>query len=113
MKFNKSKKHSNLHILTGCFIILLITIFNVSKLQNIYILADEFGYWTAASFFRGYDWSSIATMNPYYSFGYGILLSPLLYLQNGTLSYQCAIILNGILLCFSFLLSNYCLFTLI
>lgn len=48
-------------------------------------------------------------MNPYYSFGYGILLSPLLYLQNGTLSYQCAIILNGILLCFSFLLSNYCL----
>lgn len=88
---------------------MLTVIYNLSKLHSIYVLADEFGYWTSASFFRGYNWSDIAAMNPYYSFGYGILLSPLLWLQNSVLSYQGAIILNGILLCLSFLLSYHCL----
>lgn len=112
MKFDKLKTSKNIYLLIGCLIILLISILNITKLHSIYVLADEFGYWTAASYFRGYDWSSIAAINPYYSFGYGILLSPLLWLQNGVLSYQCAIILNGLLLCFSFLLSYHCLSTL-
>lgn len=109
MKSNKLKITKNIYLLVGCIIIMLTVIYNLSKLHSIYVLADEFGYWTSASFFRGYDWTDIAAMNPYYSFGYGILLAPLLWLQNGVLSYQGAIILNGILLCLSFLLSSHCL----
>lgn len=69
-----------------------------------YILNDEIGYWSNAAFFSGYDWSSIANSIGYYSYGYSIILAPVLYFtKNPMLSYQIAIILNGVFLACGFL----------
>lgn len=97
------------YLAAGCAVILFITLFHLPQLKTIYVVPDEFGYWTAASFFCGYDWSSVATLNPYYSFGYGLLLAPLLLIQDPVLTYHMAIALNGVFLCLSFLIAVHCL----
>ena len=40
---------------------------------------DEFGYWSVAAAILGYDWSSITGLGPYYSYGYSVLLTPILF----------------------------------
>ena len=38
----------------------------------------EFGYWTSAAHFLGYDWSEVTALGSYYSFGYSFILTPIL-----------------------------------
>lgn len=70
------------------------------------IAQDEWGYWSVAAYFAGQDWSSIAGEFPYYSWGYGILLSFIVSLNLPVnVAYQLALCFNAILLCGSFLIS--------
>ena len=64
---------------------------------------DEFGYWSVAAAILGYDWSSITGLGPYYSYGYSVLLTPILFLfQDPIITYRMAIVLNLLLQCASF-----------
>lgn len=63
---------------------------------------DEFGYWASAANVVGYDWTEIASLGSYYSFGYSVLLVPLLKLfKGGVAAYRAAIAINMMLMCAS------------
>lgn len=61
-----------------------------------HIFADMLGYWGNAAFFAGYDWTEIMGGIPYYSYGYSILLVPLLKIFDQMANAQtAAVLLNG------------------
>lgn len=61
---------------------------------------DEFGYWAPAAKLLGWDWSGTASLGSYYSFGYSLLLTPILYLvEDSILAYRTAVFLNMIFMC--------------
>lgn len=96
-------------LLVGCAGICLIVLMNIDKLNLIYIVGDEFGYWANAAKFAGLDWSEVAANNPYYSYGWSILLTPIVMLtHNPAHMYKLAIGLNAILLCGTFVLAYLC-----
>lgn len=82
-------------------IIGIITVLCVLMLPWIYgftLFPDEFGYWATAAEAVGWDWSPVASIGSYYSFGYGWILTPVLKLfRNPIASYRAAIVIN--LLC--------------
>lgn len=87
------------------FIFLWVSI-NFEKLTTISIIGDEFGYWLGGAFFSGVDWRDAAGCNAYYSFGYGIILAPLMKLiDDPIIMYKTAILINIALLEMSFLLA--------
>ena len=102
---SKYKRTALTYCLSGIGIVLFVGLFNISRNTSLRIVGDEFGYWTAGATFAGFDWTSVASYNGYYSFGYGIFLAPLLKLNiPQTLKYQLAIVLNVLMLAFVFYL---------
>ncbi len=91
-------------------IIILLLIFGISQLSigRLYgfsLYPDEFGYWASAAPFAGYDWSVLASLGSYYSFGYSLILAPVLLLfRGGVVAYRVAVMINFILLALGFLL---------
>lgn len=78
---------------------------DMSKLNYIAVLNDEFGYWGTAASIAGYDWQELIAETPYYSFGYSLLLVPVILLfPTPILWYKAAIILNVLLLIISYLI---------
>lgn len=110
MKLKKKlfKYRTGLLMTAGCIIIMVITLFFVGEKNVPYVLGDEFGYWTSAAYFFGYDWSGIASINGYFSFGYGLLLTPLFLLKDSVLMYRTAIVMNALFLVGSFVFGVYC-----
>lgn len=95
------------NIVTVLCLLLIIYIYTIYlfKLNRIQIVGDEFGYWADASFLAGFDWTSVASHNAYYSFGYSIFLAPLFIFSNHPeIMYRLAIILNVLFMCGGFLL---------
>ena len=77
----------------------------ISKSYGLVIPPDEFGYWSYAARLAGYDWSDIASLNPYYSYGYSLVLFPIfLAFQDGIGSYRAALSVNYALLALCFLM---------
>lgn len=85
------------------FIILLIfCIFelNIHKIYGFCAYPDEFGYWASAAAWIGYDWSQTASIGYYYSFGYSLLLMPVLkFFKDSVAAYRAAVTLNMLLQC--------------
>ena len=104
---NKIKKE---HIFLIFIILIIFCVFQygIQKICGFTMYPDEFGYWASAAEAVGYDWSEVASLGSYYSFGYSLLLIPLLKLFSGGVSaYRAAIAVNMILMCASvFLLCN-------
>lgn len=84
-----------LPIFVICGVCLLFMKYNLS----IKVLGDEFGYWTFAKWLSGTDWSQTASLDAYYSFGYGALLFLIVKLPISAVhKYQMGIIFNIIML---------------
>lgn len=87
------------------FIILILIIFcvfqyGIRKIFGFTIYPDEFGYWASAAKSVGYDWSEVASMGSYYSFGYSAFLFPILKIfSNSVTAYRAAVFLNMLLMC--------------
>lgn len=89
------------------FILLILCIFqySIQKIYGLSIYPDEFGYWASAANWMGYDWSEIASLGSYYSFGYSVILCPILFwCEKGLSAYRVAIGVNMILQCVSIFL---------
>ena len=72
--------------------------FGAHKIYGMIYYPDEFGYWANAAGWLGYDWSSLTALGSYYSFGYSLLLVPILKLApDGLTAYRCAVALNVLL----------------
>lgn len=75
----------------------------ISKSYGFYFPADEFGYWSYAAGLAGYDWSDIASLGSYYSYGYSLILLPVfLIFKSGVTAYRAALFVNFALLAVCF-----------
>lgn len=84
-----------------------ICLININKVSSPCFVPDEMGYWTAAAWLNGYDWSAVMSNSGYYGFGYGILLAPLFFLKDSILMFRAAVVINVIMLLLNyFLLCN-------
>lgn len=87
-------------------LIMYICLYHLKDNLSLKIVADEYGYWANGAYFSGLDWSEITAYNPYYGYGYGIILGILLKIGlPSVLTYQSAIIINGIFLCGIYLIA--------
>ena len=87
------------------FVLLLFCIacHNISKSYGFYFPADEFGYWSYAARLAGYDWSDIASLSSYYSYGYSLILLPVfLIFKDAVIAYRAALSVNFALLAVCF-----------
>ncbi len=79
--------------------------YGIRKICGFTIYPDEFGYWASAAKAVGYDWVETASLGSYYSFGYSLVLIPILKLfQGGVGAYRAAVTVNMLLACVSMLL---------
>lgn len=100
MRYIKNKS-----VLYGIFFMLILFCifqYGIQKIYGIIIYPDEFGYWASAANWLGYDWSELASMGSYYSYGYSLILTPILGLfDNGITAYRAAVAVNMGLMCLS------------
>ena len=54
----------------------------LGQLYSPTVMPDELGYWSAGAFFSGHLWTDVMPLSPYYSYGYGLILAPLFFLQS-------------------------------
>ena len=89
-----------------CIVLLIcILMYGIGRIYGFIIYPDEFGYWASAARVLGYDWSKIASLGSYYSYGYSILLIPILFVFNNPVTaYRVAIVMNMLLLLGTFFL---------
>lgn len=77
----------------------------ITRIYGFTLFPDEFGYWAPAASAVGYDWSGVMAHGSYYSFGYGVLLAPILLLCNHAIwAYRIALCVNALLLAAAFVL---------
>ena len=93
-------------ILLKAFIVLSLICLCMYGLQGIYgfsLFPDEFGYWSSAARRLGYDFSEVSSIGSYYSYGYSLILAPVMKLfSDSILAYRAAVIVNLILQILSF-----------
>ncbi|MCQ2468202.1 MAG: hypothetical protein MJ100_00145 [Ruminococcus sp.] len=71
----------------------------VGKCFNPFVFHDEAGYWTHASYMAGLDWTGVSDLLAWYSYGYSILLVPILKLApTPTIAYRSALVLNVLMM---------------
>lgn len=76
--------------------------FHIYKVCGFSIYPDEFGYWASAAQALGYDWSAVTALGSYYSFGYGMILTPILWMfKDSIMAYHAALTVNMLLQCIS------------
>ncbi len=103
------KKKEIIGLITCSIILLVYTMYKFNSYDMITIVYDEFGYWANASFFVGNDWSGIASTSPYYSYGYSLVLTPLLYLvSDPSVRFKISLIINVFFLITTFILLYDC-----
>ena len=77
----------------------------ITRVYGFTLFPDEFGYWSSAAAAAGYDWSKVTAYGSYYSFGYSLFLTPILWLgQNAVWTYRIALFVNVLLLAATFVL---------
>ena len=104
---NLMQKSEQENIFQIFIILIIICIFQygIEKIYGFTLYPDEFGYWASAANAAGYDWSEVASMGSYYSFGYSLILTPILKLfLSGVAAYRAAIAVNMLLMCISIFL---------
>ena len=90
--------------------ILFLTLFAIYQygIPQIYGMTeypDEFGYWSTAAHMIGWDWSQMASRGSYYSFGYSLILFPVLkFCEDSVSAYRVAVSVNFSLMAISFFL---------
>ena len=92
----------NLHLLLIVLVIVCIYEYGIQKICGFTMYPDEFGYWASAASVVGYNWSETASLGFYYSFGYSLILVPILVIiRDGVMAYRAAIFINMLLMCIS------------
>lgn len=98
--YNKEKKTNEriVDVIAGVVILMMIIPY-ICNLNVPFLNTDELGYWGSASFFVGYDWSSVISTNSYFSYGYGMILALLLKcIKNPIICFKVSIVLNAFFL---------------
>lgn len=96
----KEHMRNSILLVIAAGIVLMVSLWGMNEHLSITILGDEFGYWQGAAFFSGKDWSEVGATNGYFSYGYGLLLAPIMLIwgSDSVAMFHAALILNAILL---------------
>lgn len=79
--------------------IMLLVLWHINENYYPKLFGDEYGYWASAAYFAGLDWNDITSLNDYYGWGYGLILSPILKISfSAKQCYISAIVLNGMMI---------------
>jgi len=90
----------NIFLLLFLLVIFSVFQYGIYKICGFALYPDEFGYWASAANAAGYCWSEAASLGSYYSFGYSLILIPVLKLfSDGVAAYRAAIAVNMLLMC--------------
>lgn len=95
------------HVYLALIVLIIVCFFQygIRKVCGFSAYPDEFGYWASAAKTVGYDWTEVASLGSYYSFGYSLLLMPVLKIfSDGVVAYRAAIAVNMMLMCVSVLI---------
>lgn len=99
---NKMRSKDSVYFVFFSMIIFCIFGYGIHRIFGFVIFPDEFGYWASAAAGAGYDWSGLTSLGSYYSYGYGLLLFPILKLfSDSVMAYRAAIAVNALLMCVS------------
>lgn len=101
--------HTNKKVILYLFLFFLLFFsvfqYGITKIVGFSLFPDEFGYWASAANALGWDWSETTSLGSYYSYGYSVLLIPLLILfENSVTAYRAAIVVNMLLMILAFFL---------
>lgn len=99
-KYNKIERKDLIILGIAVLTVFIVSIWYLRQNYSLKVWGDEFGYWQSAAFLTGKDWSSVASTNSYYGFGFGILLAPIMLIfgQNATLMMQVALVFEALML---------------
>lgn len=79
--------------------------YDINQIYGMVTYPDEFGYWATAANMLGWDWSQMASRGSYYSFGYSLILFPILkFCEDSVIAYKTAVTVNFSLHVVSFFL---------
>ena len=107
-KLNKWLQPNNVLMWVGAVVLLYLSLCDLANYTTIHILPDEFGYLASTAFFTGKDWSGVASQLAYYSYGYALLLAPVIrFFSDYKAIYSSIIIINSIFLLASYGMSIY------
>lgn len=102
IRFMRGFRREYLYVVFIILIIIGIFQYGIQKICGFTMYPDEFGYWASAAEAVGYDWREVASLGSYYSFGYSVILAPLLMLfEGGIAAYRAAVTVNMVLMCLS------------
>lgn len=90
------KDNKELFIIIG--LLACIFMYSINMICGFSLVPDEFGYWSHAASILGIDWREVTSLGSYYSFGYSLILMPILAIfKDGVLAYRVAIFINFLL----------------
>ncbi len=97
--FKNAKYMERIEFILLAAILFIIQLLHINELSMPFVLEDEFGYLTHAATFAGLDWSSAAQYMSYYSYGYSILLAPIIAIfKDPAGMYQAILVLNALMI---------------
>lgn len=74
--------------------------YGLQRIFGFSLFPDEFGYWAPSAKLLGWDWSETTSLGSYYSFGYSLILAPILYfVKDSIIAYRIAVVINMVLMC--------------
>ena len=92
----------NPYIIGIVLIAMAIFMYGIMGIYGFSAYPDEFGYWAPAAAMLGKDWSNITSIGSYYSYGYSVILLPVLFVfHDSIVAYRVAIVLNLFFQCVS------------
>lgn len=105
---NKTSRYEILTVFVGVLILFAAAFPVIIQSRGIVLFPDEVGYWADAMTLAGEDWSGISLLFPWYSYGYSILLVPIIKLfKEPTAIYRAGLVLNLAMLEASYLMMTY------
>ena len=112
MNIDNTKTENKRIIYIGMILSILLSIIFIAGMKNAYgigIINDEFGYWGIAASFAGKDWSELLSITPYYAYGYSMIVTWLYHIfDDPTVIYRAALVMNVIMIVFSFWIAYKC-----
>ena len=91
----ESRQMCNLISAVVVFSLVCLCMYGIMGVYSFSLFPDEFGYWACAAKLLGYDFSEVASIGSYYSFGYSLILTPIfLIFQDSIICYRAAVVVN-------------------
>ncbi len=77
------------------FSLVCLCMYGIRGIYGFSLFPDEFGYWAVAAGILGYDFSEITSIGSFYSFGYSLILTPIIrFFSDSITAYRAAVIIN-------------------